>query len=113
LPVAPVNHASQTDSGNRRAAGVPYRDPRDVAHNPRKEPMKTEAESAAEINRAYARVTARPRAYLERVEEAARRLLIARDTDPRPHTWRQAEAELRDALGMPQPVTPLVKPWRQ
>jgi hypothetical protein len=75
--------------------------------------MKTEAESAAEINRVHARVTARPRPMLERVEAAARRLMVARDTDPRPHTWRQAEAELRDALGMPQPVTPMTKPWRR
>lgn len=47
----------------------------------------------------------------ERIAELARRLMIARDTDPRPQTWRNAETELRAALGMPEPEPPPVKPW--
>jgi predicted RNase H-like nuclease (RuvC/YqgF family) len=47
----------------------------------------------------------------DRIAELARALMIARDNNPMPQTWRKAEAELRAALGLPEPPPLLVKPW--
>lgn len=60
--------------------------------------MNTEAENSAQVQAAAARIDARPRDYLERVEEAARDFLRSRDHDTSPAAWAAAEDNLRRAL---------------
>jgi hypothetical protein len=52
------------------------------------------------VTAAAARVTSRPRAYLEQVEDAAREFIRCRDHECAPASWAAAEDALRRALGM-------------
>lgn len=59
----------------------------------------TDAEARAQVTAAAERITLRPRAYLERVEDAAREYIRSRDHDSAPSAWAAAEDALRRALG--------------
>lgn len=58
-----------------------------------------DATARDEIGIIAARITARPRDYLEKVEEAARAYIFARDNCNAPSDWAAAEDALRRALG--------------
>lgn len=65
----------------------------------RREDRMTDAEARAQVTAAAERITLRPRAYLERVEDAAREYIRSRDHDTAPGSWAAAEDALRRALG--------------
>ena len=60
----------------------------------------SDAIAREQVNKVVARITARPRDYLETVEDLARAFVRARDTSNAPSDWAAAEDALRRALGV-------------